>query len=51
MILTKIQASAKNYPDHVAIQFKDGEQYRKYTYAGLIQIVASVARGAAYQPR
>lgn len=49
MILTKIQASAKNYPDHVAIQFKDGEQYRKHTYRELIQIVASVARALSQQ--
>ena len=49
MILTKIQASAKNYPDHVAIQFKEGEQYRKHTYAELIQIVASVARALSQQ--
>ena len=49
MILTKIQASAKSYPDRVAIQFKDGEQYRKHTYAELIQTVASVARALSQQ--
>jgi long-chain acyl-CoA synthetase len=49
MILTKIQASAKSYPDHVAIQFKDGEQYRKCTYRDLIQTVASVARALSQQ--
>jgi len=49
MILTKIQASAKTYPDRVAIQFKDGEQYRKYTYAELIRTVGSVARSLSQQ--
>jgi len=49
MILAKIQASAKNYPDHVAMQFKDGDQYRKYTYRELIQIVAAVVRGLSQQ--
>ena len=49
MILSKIQASAKNYPDRVAIQFKEGEQYRKHTYREIIQIVASVARALSQQ--
>jgi long-chain acyl-CoA synthetase len=49
MILTKIQASAKSYPDRVAIQFKDGEQYRTHTYRELIQTVASVARALSVQ--
>jgi len=49
MILTKIQASAKKYPDHIAIQFKDGEQYRTYTYADLIKTVASVAHALSVQ--
>jgi len=44
MILTKIQESASNYPDDIAIQFKDGDQYRKHTYRELITTVASVAR-------
>jgi long-chain acyl-CoA synthetase len=49
MILTKIQASAKNYPGRVAVQFKDGDQYRKHTYAELLQTVASVARALSAQ--
>jgi len=49
MILTKIQTSAKNYPDHVAMQFKEGEQYRKHTYRELIQTVASVAHALSRQ--
>lgn len=49
MILTKIQASAKTYPDRVAIQFKDGDQYRKHTYAELIRTVASVAHALSRQ--
>ena len=49
MILTKIQGSASTFPDHVAIQFKDGERYRKYTYRELIKTVASVARALSQQ--
>ncbi len=44
MVLTKIQESAAKYPDKIAIQFKDGEQYRKYAYRELVATVASVAR-------
>lgn len=45
MILTKIQEAASKYPERTAIQIKEGETYRKYTYAELISIVASVCRG------
>ncbi len=45
MILTKIQEAASHYPGNIAVQIKEGDQYRNYTYAELIRIVASVSRG------
>jgi long-chain acyl-CoA synthetase len=47
MVLTKIQESAAKYPDKIAIRFKDGDQYRTFTYRELVSNVASVARALA----
>jgi long-chain acyl-CoA synthetase len=45
MILTRIQEAASRYPDHIAVQTKEGDQYRRFTYRELIASIASVARG------
>ncbi len=43
MILNKIREAAEQYPDHIAIQIKTGEVYRRYTYRELMQAIASLA--------
>ncbi len=47
MILQKILDSANRYPDHIAVQMKAGDRYRRYTYRDLLGSVASVAKSLA----
>lgn len=47
MVLSKIQEAAARYPDTVAVQIKEGDRYRQYTYRELLQSIASVARALA----
>ncbi|MDH4162216.1 MAG: AMP-binding protein [Nitrospirota bacterium] len=49
MILTKIQEAASLYPEKVAIQIKESDSYRQYSYQELIQAIASVSRGLSLQ--
>ena len=49
MLLTMIQESASKYPEHLAIQMKDGDSYRKHTYRELITAVASAASALSRQ--
>lgn len=47
MVLSKIQEAAAQHPDAVAVQIKEGDRYRQYTYRELLQSIASVARALA----
>ncbi len=49
MILTRIQETASRYPDRIALQIKEGGQYRKYAYRDLIRTIASAASAFAKQ--
>jgi long-chain acyl-CoA synthetase len=44
MILTSFHEAALHNPDAVAVQFKEGDHYVRYTYRELLRQVASVAR-------
>ncbi len=44
MILKKVLEAASRHPDHIAVQMKTGEGYRRYTYRELIEAIASLAR-------
>ena len=49
MILKRIQESAAQYPDKIAVQMKMGEQYQQHTYRDLIRNIASAGRSLAEQ--
>lgn len=49
MILTRIQETAARYPDSIALQIKEGEQYRTYTYRDLIRTISSAASALSKQ--
>jgi long-chain acyl-CoA synthetase len=44
MILTRMQEAASRYPERIAIQFKERDGYRKFSYSELIGTVARVGR-------
>jgi long-chain acyl-CoA synthetase len=44
MILTRIQETAAQHPNTIAVQMRIGSEYRQYTYRDLVNGVASVAR-------
>lgn len=44
MILTGVREAAHRMPEHIAVQMKSGNEYRKYTYRELLDLIASTAQ-------
>ena len=43
MLLKRIKETAELFPEKTALQMREGDHYRKYSYKDLVRIIASVA--------